>query len=500
VFRVRTAENVVILVALQWLNRGLAVVTKIVLVRLLFPEDFGTFALAVGLLGFVSTFGNFGLDYAIVQKGPSATERDYDVGMSLRLLIAIVLFAVTFVLANPWAQLFSTPIVSPTTQVLALIYLVTPWSFVPSTRLVADLKFRAISVPNLVAQIANSALSVGLAFAGFRVWSLVLSFVAAQILATLTYVVVQPYRFHLSLDRGTVQSLLGFGRHLVFAALLGFLITNIDNFAIGYFLGSIALGFYAVAYGIGYLPVALFSTPAGAALFPSLAKIEADRTRLRSAYSESLSYAAAAILPTGVGLAVVAPELVIVFFGPQWEPAILPLVVLGANGACRGLLDFSSSLFSAAGTPKEIARLNLYVLLLSVVLLFPLTLGMGIVGTAIAMTIPVFVVFLISIYRSAAVVDARPSDLVRSIRGPILAAESMGVLVFFSKLGLSAIAPSALVIPFTDWAIRTETVVLLLLTPLGVLVYLVLLRIADRDVFEGLFRHGLVGLGRRRSP
>jgi len=164
------------------------------------------------------------------------------------------------------------------------------------------------------------------------------------------------------------------------------------------------------------------------------------------------------------------------------------------------LLDFSSSLFSAAGTPKEIARLNLYVLLLSVVLLFPLTLGMGIVGTAIAMTIPVFVVFLISIYRSAAVVDARPSDLVRSIRGPILAAESMGVLVFFSKLGLSAIAPSALVIPFTDWAIRTETVVLLLLTPLGVLVYLVLLRIADRDVFEGLFRHGLVGLGRRRSP
>ena len=496
-FRVRTAENVVILVALQWLNRGLAVVTKIVLVRLLFPEDFGTFALAVGLLGFVSTFGNFGLDYAIVQKGPSATERDYDVGMSLRLLIAIVLFAVTFVLANPWAQLFSTPIVSPTTQVLALIYLVTPWSFVPSTRLVADLKFRAISVPNLVAQIANSALSVGLAFAGFRVWSLVLSFVAAQILATLTYVVVQPYRFHLSLDRGTVQSLLGFGRHLVFAALLGFLITNIDNFAIGYFLGSIALGFYAVAYGIGYLPVALFSTPAGAALFPSLAKIEADRTRLRSAYSESLSYAAAAILPTGVGLAVIAPELVIVFFGPQWEPAILPLVVLGAYGACR---DFSSSLFSAAGTPKEIARLNLYVLLLSVVLLFPLTLGMGIVGTAIAMTIPVFVVFLISIYRSAAVVDARPSDLVRSIRGPILAAESMGVLVFFSKLGLSAIAPSALVIPFTDWAIRTETVVLLLLTPLGVLVYLVLLRIADRDVFEGLFRHGLVGLGRRRSP
>src|SRR5207245_8262904 len=98
------------------------------------------------------------------------------VGMSLRLLIALVLFAMTFVLANPWAQLFSTPIVSPTTQVFALIYLVTPWSFLPSTRLVAELKFRAVSVPNLVAPIANSALSIGLAFAGSGLWPFALSF------------------------------------------------------------------------------------------------------------------------------------------------------------------------------------------------------------------------------------------------------------------------------------------------------------------------------------
>jgi len=76
----------------------------------------------------------------------------------------------------------------------------------------------------------------------------------------------------------------------------------------------------------------------------------------------------------------------------------------------------------------------------------------------------------------------------------------MGVVVFLSKLALFAIAPSTVAIPFADWAIRTETVVLLLLTPLGVVIYLVLLRIADRDVFEGLFRHSLVGLGRRRSP
>ena len=53
VFRARTAQNVAINVALRWLNQLLGVATKIVLIRLLFPNDFGVYALASGLIGFV---------------------------------------------------------------------------------------------------------------------------------------------------------------------------------------------------------------------------------------------------------------------------------------------------------------------------------------------------------------------------------------------------------------------------------------------------------------
>src|SRR5512137_1368315 len=88
VFRARTAENVTIYVALQWFNRILGVVTKVILARLLLPDIFGIFAIGTSLIGFVGTFGSFGLDYAIIQKGEAATDDDYDVGMSLRIVIA----------------------------------------------------------------------------------------------------------------------------------------------------------------------------------------------------------------------------------------------------------------------------------------------------------------------------------------------------------------------------------------------------------------------------
>ena len=67
------------------------------------------------------------------------------------------------------------------------------------------------------------------------------------------------------------------------AAVLAFLITNIDNFTVGKVLDTTQLGFYSVAYGYGYLPVSLFSGPAGQAFFPSLTKVQADLDLLREA-------------------------------------------------------------------------------------------------------------------------------------------------------------------------------------------------------------------------
>ncbi len=100
VFRARTAQNVAIMVGLNWFNQLFQVASKIVLARLLFPIDFGIFALASGLVSLVNTFQALGLNYAIIQKSNRATQEDYDVGMTLRLLISFAFFVVTLVLAG----------------------------------------------------------------------------------------------------------------------------------------------------------------------------------------------------------------------------------------------------------------------------------------------------------------------------------------------------------------------------------------------------------------
>jgi lipopolysaccharide exporter len=492
VFRARTAQNVAIVVGLNWFGQILSIATKVVLARLLFPSDFGIFALAGGLVSFIGTFGNFGLNYAIIQKGDSATKEDYDVGMTLRLLISVGLLVASIAAAGPWAALFPlfpAPVVTSTTQVLAFVYLITPWGFVPSTRLTAELRYKAQVIPSLAGQLGNATASILLAFLGFGVWSLILGLILGQVAANLAYSIALPWRWRPSLRWRVAKPLMGYARHLVAAAVLTFLITNIDNFTVGVVWGSAALGLYAVAYGLGYIPVSLISTPAGSALFPSFAKIQDDIESLRGGYLESLGYAIAIIAPASIGLAVTAPEIVEIVLGPKWLGATLALVVLAFYGLARALVDFSSSLFSAVGQPRIVAELNLYILVLSIIPLYPLTLWWNIAGTAVAMTVPVVIVVGVSIFRTARVLQTRRRDVLRRGVGPLLAAMVMGGFVLVVRVLLYGVLPARIFLPIAGLSMAVQTAVFLIAIPAGVAAYFALLRVFDREMFEGLWRH-----------
>ncbi len=497
-FRARTAQNVAILVGLSWFNQLLQIATKVVLARLLFPNDFGIFALAAGLVSLVTTFGSVGLNYAIIQKADRATQEDYDVGMTLRLLISLILLAATLVLAGPWAALFRQPAVVPTTYVLAIAYLVTPWSFVPSTRLTAELRYKAQILPSLAGQFGYAVAAIGLAFAGLGVWALVLGTVLGQIAGTAGFMLAAPWRFRLSLRWPVARPLLAYSQHLLAAALLGFLMVNMDDFAVGFLISTTALGFYAVATGFGYIPMTLISGPVGSAVFPSLTKLQKDREALRSAYLEGFAYAVAVIAPAGIGLAVIAPELVKIALGPTWAASTLALLVLAFYGLFRALFDFSGNLFSAVGQPRIVARLNLFIVLVSGALVIPFTLAGGIEGTATAMTLPVIAAFALSLRATGRILGAPAWEVFRRGIPAFLSAQAMGVIVFALRLGLYRVLPARITV-VGSLSMASATLVLLVVVPVGIASYSLIMRAVDRPLFDAFWRNLGIALRPRTS-
>ncbi|MDO8725078.1 MAG: polysaccharide biosynthesis C-terminal domain-containing protein [Candidatus Methanoperedens sp.] len=79
----------------------------------------------------------------------------------------------------------------------------------------------------------------------------------------------------------------------------------------------------------------------------------------------------------------------------KWLPAVAALQVLCFYGLFRSLLSTTENLYLAAGKPQVRTKLNLLQLVLMALLMYPLTIRYGIMGAAIAATLPsVLVVFL----------------------------------------------------------------------------------------------------------
>jgi len=224
-------------------------------------------------------------------------------------------------------------------------------------------------------------------------------------------------------------------------------------------------------------------------LFPSLAKIQLREEVLRQGYLESFGYATVFITPAAFGMAILAPEIVRVLLGPVWIGATVPLVILAFYGLGRAVLDFGSSLFAAVGKPRIIAMLNLYVLVASVILVFPLTLMYGISGTALAMTVPVGF-----ISRAAKVLRVDVRTFFAKLRSPLLAAAAMGVSVWLMRLTVYAILPDRVALPLVGRSVSEATVALGAGIVFGLVVYFVLLWVLDPTAFRGIRRHALMVL------
>ena len=151
-----------------------------VLSRLLTPEDFGVIAVATVIIVFFSVFSDMGLSSAIIQK-QNLSKDDYKSLYSLTVYLGIILGAIFF--GSSWiiADIYEDKQLIPLCQVLSAQILFSTWTIVPNGLLLHDKLFKFIGIRTFLIQILLAGLSIGAAFIGFGVYTLLISPVGTAI-------------------------------------------------------------------------------------------------------------------------------------------------------------------------------------------------------------------------------------------------------------------------------------------------------------------------------
>ena len=189
------------------------------------------------------------------------------------------------------------------------------------------------------------------------------------------------------------------------AALLSYILDNVDDLIVGKIVGAYQLGLYHNAYSLAHKPNYDMSKALGHSVFPVYTKIVDDRIRLRKAFVKSslafMGFAFFVTLP-----AIIFPtQLVAIVLGEQWlsVASVLPLL------AIAGLLHSGNNLvYNLLMATKRYAILNMHLFFSMITLIGSLIYFVnlnGLIGSGQALlvargiTLPILIFGLYDIFR-----------------------------------------------------------------------------------------------------
>jgi len=342
------------LVGMLWTGWGqgaygvLQVVILAILARLITPEEFGVISAALVVITFSKIFYQLGLGPAIVQR-PQLEDRHLKTAFVSSVLFGVVLGILVWASAPAVASFFKMDELQGVLRVLSGVFPLFGLGLVSSSQLERELQFRWLANRDVLTfAFGYGVVGVVAAYAGLGVWALVCGHFGHTLLNVTALLIKRPPR-GVGFEWRAFKELLVFGGGHTLARLGNFLAHQGDNLVVGRWLGAQALGFYGRAYQLMATPASLFAGVLDKVLFPTMAKVQDDERRLAGAYTKGVALVALVTLPLSLFLCALAPEIVFVVLGAQWE-AVTPIVQIFALGLLlRTSYKLSDSISRATG-------------------------------------------------------------------------------------------------------------------------------------------------------
>ncbi len=416
----------------------------ILVARMVAPEDFGVFAVALTVLSIVINVSELGVSAALVRGSREECRRIAPTVATISIGTAVVLSAVMVGTADVFARALGSAQAAEAVRVLSITVLVAGFGAVPSALLKRDFAQDKQFMADSANTVVSAVVVVLLAVTGWGAMALAWSRVAGQVVSIVLLRRFTPEHVRPGFSRTEARRLLAFGLPLTGANVIAFTLLNVDYIVIGRLLGAVQLGLYMLAFNMSGWPINVFSAVVRAVSMPAFARVSEDREQLPTRFAAAASMVATITIPVCLIMGGVAGPLVAVVYGSKWQAAAGALVGLAIFGAARTMVELLSDFLVALGRTRAIFIIQVVWIAALVPAMIIGVRRDGIVGAGTAhavvivgVTLPIYVLALRPF-------RITPWLLARAIGPQVLAAGAAGTV---SWLVASAVAPVWLALP-----------------------------------------------------
>ncbi|MGB7396110.1 MAG: lipopolysaccharide biosynthesis protein [Pricia sp.] len=413
------------------INQFFSFVVRLVLARLLFPEQFGLIGMAVIFIGFIRTINELGITAALIQREEEQMNLEhYHTSFWSGLVWSLLLFLVmSFAVAPLGAWFYDEPILETLIIVMSISIMFTPFSVVNKAILTRKMNFKSIAKVENSASFIAGVISIVLAFSGAGVWALAFNSVAVMIIVVPLYLKFCDWRPKFIWEKQAFKDIFGFGMFTSMTNLINYLINNFDYLVIGKLVSAEALGAYTFAFILTDTVKNRIASVISNVMYPVYSKLQSDKEKSKALYNRVVEYNCILIYPIMLGLFIFAEPLIINIFGEKWVDSVYPSQLLAAAAMIQLLVFSNTTLIRGLGFANFEFRLQFIKALIYMPILFAGIYLNGIIGAAWAVLInrAVAVVITIITFRLFKL-NYTFNDFYTSVKTPFLATIASGLV------------------------------------------------------------------------
>lgn len=336
---------------------GILFLCGIVLARLLTPREFGLIGMTTVFMALSQAFVESGVNQALIRK-QDCTQADYSTVFFFNVLVSLVFYLLLFFASGAIGRFFGEPQLMGILRVLGLSLIMGALGRVQQTQITKALDFKLLTRISVVSSLSAGLLGIGLAYAGYGVWSLVAMSLTRSAGELILLWMWRRWRPSPTFCWASFRDMFAFGFRLLASSLLSTLHLYAYNLIIGKFFSAAELGQFTQAQTFRNLPSQRLTDVLQRVSYPVLATLQQDVTRLKSSFRLVIRSATLVTSVLLLGMAATAEPLVITLVGEQWRPSIAYLQLLSIAGVLYPLHAVNLNMLKVLGRSDLFLRLS----------------------------------------------------------------------------------------------------------------------------------------------
>ncbi len=402
--------------------QGLNLLFYLVLARLLTPDDFGVFAAATVVLGFMTLVTESGMTSALIQREAGRMQEALSTAAVWALLGGTALSLAALAVAPLIGFFFDSSEIGRIAAAMSGVVLLRTLTTTPSAILQREFSFMRRMVVEPAQVVAFGAVAVVAAANDLGPWALVAGQYAGALIDVVLCWAFVSFRPRLRQASWAMwRELASYGRHILVATMLLRSGETADTVIVGKALGEGALGQFRYAVRLAMTPFQLLLAAAAYVLFPAFSRISAERGRFNAAFLRSLRWMCVLGFPSGLILVPLGLPLAVLLFGDVWRQAGYAAMGMGLYTGASSLSSLASEALKADGRPDRLTRMHAATALLTVAAMLAL-LPLGLSAVAVGLSIGATAGAALGLYYTVRIVGVAARDIFREIWPPLLAA------------------------------------------------------------------------------